>query len=117
MISQYWVNQIPAKPLSIQVKNQDGTDMDLSSYTDIEVRMVGSNNELVDVSDAVLNTSNANIGKLIFFWPKTRSLFQYIGEYQLQVTLKNSTSYDLTTTHTMKVRSLGRLVKGDVFYR
>ena len=32
MISQYWKDQIPARPLSIQVKDQDGNDMDLSGY-------------------------------------------------------------------------------------
>jgi len=45
MISQYWKDQIPAKPLSIQVKDQSGTDMNLSLYTTIEAILIGSNNE------------------------------------------------------------------------
>ncbi len=45
MISQYWIGQIPARPLSILVKNQDGSDFNLSGYTTINVKMLDTDNK------------------------------------------------------------------------
>jgi len=117
MISQYWVDQIPAKPLSIQVRNQDGTDMNLSGYTSIEVVMVGSNNEFVDMTGSSLNTSSKSAGKLIFFWPTDRTLFPAYGDYVLQVKLSGTGKVDFTTTHPIRVKELGRTQRGNVYNR
>lgn len=111
MISQYWVNQIPAKPLSIQVKSQDGADMDLSAYTNISIVMLGTKNEEIDLTGSSLNTSGKTIGKIIFTWPTTRSLFSDPGDYVLQLVLGGSDRKDFTTTHTLRVRELGRTVR------
>jgi hypothetical protein len=108
MISQYWKDQIPARPLSIQVKDQDGNDMDLSGYTTYNVKMLGSYNEELDLTGAQLNTLNADIGKFTFRWPTTRSLFQYAGDYVLQLELIGEGKKDYTSTHTIRVRELGR---------
>jgi hypothetical protein len=117
MISQYWKDQIPAKPLSIEIKNQDGTDMNLLGYDDIEVIIVGSNNELIDLAGSSLNTNGRIIGKLIFFWPTDRSLFNYAGDYVLQVKLSGTGKMDFTTTHNIRVKELGRVDRGNVYYR
>ena len=109
MISQYWKDQIPARPLVIQVKQQDGSDMDLSGYTDITVKMVGSLNENVNLSGSVLNTASKSVGKVIFNWPTDRSLFHRTGDYVLQLSLAGSGRLDFTTTHTLRVRELGRV--------
>lgn len=108
MISQYWVDQIPARPLTIQVKDSSGTDKNLSAYTTITVKMLGSYNEELDLTGSTLNTSNKDTGKIVFSWPTTRSLFEYPGDYVLQLELSGSGKKDFTTTHTMKVRELGR---------
>jgi hypothetical protein len=109
MISQYWLDQIPARPLSIQVKNQDGLEYDLSGYTTIKVVLLGSNNEEVSTLGATVDTSNANVGKILFRWPTDRSLFEYAGDYVLQVELSGTGKKDFTSTHTLRVRELGRV--------
>lgn len=108
MISQYWKDQIPARPLSIQVKDQDGNDLDLSGYTNIEVVMLGSYNEELDLTGSTINTTNKDVGKIVFTWPTSRSLFEYPGDYVLQLKLSGTGKKDFTSTHTMRVRELGR---------
>jgi hypothetical protein len=108
MISQYWLDQIPARPLSIQVKNQDGINYDLSGYTSINVVMLGSNNEEVDISGSTVDASNKSSGVIIFRWPTTRSLFDDTGDYVLQLELSGTGKKDFTSTHTIRVRELGR---------
>jgi glyoxylase-like metal-dependent hydrolase (beta-lactamase superfamily II) len=108
MISQYWIDQIPARPLSIQVRTQSGEDANLSAYTNIEAVMVGSNNEEIDLTGSVLDTAGKSIGNIIFRWPTTRSLFEYPGDYVLQLKLSGTGRLDFTSTHTLRVRELGR---------
>lgn len=117
MISQYWKDQIPAKPLSIQVKNQDGTDMNLSGYTEIEAVLVGSNNEIIDLTGSVLNTGSKSTGKVLFYWPTDKSLFEHAGEYVFQLKLGGTGKLDFTTTHPIRVKELGRVARGNVYYR
>lgn len=115
MISQYWKDQIPARPLSIQVNNQDGSYMDLSSYTTIEVVMVGTNNELVDITGLTVNTVGKGAGKIVLNWPTTRTLFEQAGDYLLQLKLGGTGRLDFTTTHPIRVKELGRMAKGNVY--
>jgi len=117
MISQYWKDQIPARPLSILVKNQDGTDMNLTGYTSISVKMVGSNNEVISTTGAEINDSNKAAGKIIFSWPTDRSLFTYPGDYILQLELAGTGIKDFTTTHTLRVKELGKVTKNNVYNR
>lgn len=107
MISQYWVGQIPARPLSITVKNQGGEDYDLSAYSTITAKMLGSNNEEISLDGATINTANKNLGKIGFIWPTDKSLFEYPGDYVLQLQLVGTNKKDFTTTHTIRVRELG----------
>jgi len=109
MISQYWIDQIPARPLSIQVKDQSGADMNLSGYTTIEAILIGSINETIDLTGSVLDTSNKIVGNIIFRWPTTRSLFDEPGDYIFQLQLSGTGRKDFTTTHTIRVRELGRV--------
>lgn len=108
MISQYWIDQIPARPLSIQVKDEDGVDINLSLYTTIEAVLLGSNNEEIDLTGSVLDTTAKSVGNIIFRWPTTRSLFEYPGDYVLQIKLTGTGRLDFTTAHTLRVRELGR---------
>lgn len=108
MISQYWIDQIPARPLSIQVKDQSGADMNLSLYTNIEAVLIGTNNEEIDLTGSVLDTSNKVTGIIVFRWPTTRTLFEEPGDYVFQLKLGGTGRLDFTTTHTLRVRELGR---------
>jgi hypothetical protein len=89
MISQYWKDQIPAKPLSIQVKDSGGLDYDLSDYDTIEVRMLGTDNEEISLTGS--------------------SVIKNTGDYVLQLKLGGTGRLDFTTTHTIRVRELGRI--------
>ena len=108
MISQYWIDQIPARPLSILIKDQSGADMNLSLYTTIEAVLIGSRNEEISVTGSVLDTTNKAIGSIIFRWPTDRSLFDYPGDYVFQLKMSGTGRLDFTTTHTIRVRELGR---------
>jgi hypothetical protein len=109
MISQYWVGQIPGRPLSIQVKDQSGGDYNLSGYTTISAVMLGSYNEELDLTGSSIDATGAANGKIGFFWPTTRSLFDYPGDYVLQLKLEGSNKKDYTSTHIIRVRELGKV--------
>jgi len=117
MISQYWKDQIPAKPLSIQVKDQSGTDMNLSLYTTIEAVLIGSNNEILELTGSVVDSSNKATGNIVFRWPTDRSLFMYSGDYVFQLKLGGTGRLDFTTTHPIRVKEVGRIQKGNVYNR
>lgn len=111
MISQYYLDQIPARPLVIQIKYQDGTDANLLAYDNISARMLGSNNEEIDLTGSTLVTTQKAEGKITFRWPTTRSLFNYVGDYLLQIELKSTDRKDFTTTHTIRVREFGGRIR------
>lgn len=106
-ISQYWVGQIPARPIAIDVRGSDGREVNLASYTDFRAVVIGSDNEEVDITGATLNTSRAAAGKFVFRWPEGRSVFNKEGEYLLQLELSGGGYKDFTTEHHIKVRRLG----------
>ena len=108
MISQYWVGQIPDKPLSVQIKNQDGTTADLSVYTTFKFNMLGSHNEDINLSGSSLVQTRLFDGKLSLVWPTDRSLFEEPGDYIVQLEMSGTGKKDFTSTHTIRVRELGR---------
>lgn len=105
--SQYWVGQIPNRPLAIDVRDSDGRAINLSTYTGFNVVVLGSHNEEIDLTGSVLVTSGAPTGRFVFRWPTDRSLFEEPGEYLLQLELTSPTARDFTTEHNIKVRRLG----------
>lgn len=111
MISQYWVGQIPGRPLSIQVKDQSGADYNLAGYTTISATLLGSYNEEIDITGSVVNDAGKSIGKIAFFWPTDRSLFDYPGDYVFQLKLEATGKKDFTSTHIIRVRELGKVVR------
>ena len=106
-ISQYWVDQIPARPLSIQVRDSRGLPVNLSSYSDFNVIMLGSDNEEIDLTGAELSTAGAINGRFVFRFPTDRSLFNKPGEYLLQLEFVGNGARDFTTVHHIKVKKLG----------
>lgn len=107
-ISQYWVGQIPSRPIAIDVRDSNGYAVNLSSYEDFNVKIVGSDNEDIDVTGSTLLTSGAADGRFVFRWPTDRSLFEKTGEYLLQLEIEGASgTRDFTTAHTIRVRRLG----------
>lgn len=111
MISQYWIGQIPARPLSILVKNQDGSDFNLSGYTTINVKMLDTDNNEVLLTGSTVDSNAKQFGQIRFIFPTDRSLFTKKGDYVLQLELAGSDRLDYTTTHVLRVRELGRVVR------
>lgn len=106
-ISQYWVGQIPSRPIAIDVRDSFGNRVNLSTYTGFKVVMLGSDNEEIDLTGSVLNSGGASEGRLVFRWPTNKSVFSKPGEYVMQLELSGPNSKDYTTVHTIKVRRLG----------
>lgn len=106
-ISTYYVGQIPARPLAIDVRDSDGRPVNLAGYTGYNVRVLGSDNEDIDLIGSTLNVSQAGTGRFVFRWPSDRSLFDKHGEYLLQMEFTSPTARDFTTEHTIRVRKFG----------
>jgi hypothetical protein len=106
-ISNYWVGQIPARPIAITVRDSNGRETNLSSYTYFKVRVVGSDNEEVDVSDGTLITAGAGTGRFVFRFPNGRSVFNKPGEYLMQLEFGGNGVRDFTDVHTIRVHRLG----------
>lgn len=107
-ISQYWVGQIPSRPISIGVRDSTGVPTNLGAYTEFNVILLGSDNEEIDLTGAVLSTQSVSTGRLTFFWPKDRSVFNKPGQYVMQLEIVGPTgTRDYTTEHTIRVRKLG----------
>lgn len=111
MISQYWIGQKPARPLAIVVKNQDGSDFNLSGYTTINVKLLDPNNNEVSLSGATVDSNAKQFGQIRFIFPTDKSLFKMRGDYILQLELLGSDRLDYTTTHTLRVRELGKVIR------
>ncbi len=105
--SQYWVGQIPKRPLAIDVRDSMGRETNLSAYSTFKAKIVGTGNEEIDITGSELQTAGANVGRFIFVWPSDRSLFTKPGEYLFQLELSDSTSKDFTTTWPILVREAG----------
>lgn len=107
-ISEFWVGEIPSKPLPIQIVDSDNNPMVLNVFSGFKVRLLGSDNEEIDVTDIVLNMTGTLDGVLTMRWPTNRSLFNKPGEYLLQLQLEgpNGTK-EFTDAHTIRVREFG----------
>lgn len=107
-ISEFWVGEIPARPLEIEIVDSDNNPMPLDAYSEIKARLLGSDNEEVDVTGMVVNQTEPVNGILAVRWPADRSLFNKAGEYLLQIELNGATgSREFTDAHTIRVRKFG----------
>lgn len=108
MITEYEVGQIPAQPLSLAVRDDYDNVVNLTTYSNITVEVLGSDNEKVDLAGSSLFTEGARNGNVALFWPKGRSVFTKHGEYVLRLALYGSEgTVDFTRDHTIKVRKFG----------
>ena len=107
-ISEFWVGEIPSKPLEIEIVDSENTPMPLIGLSGVKARLLGSDNEEVDVEDVVVNLTEPLNGVLVLRWPTDRSLFNKPGEYLLQIELDGSTgTKEFTDAHTIRVRKFG----------
>lgn len=106
-ISYYWVGQIPAKPLVIDVRGEGGSLINLSSYDEYNVKMLGSDNEEINLDGSLLSITGAATGEFLFRFPTDRSVFTKSGEYLLQLEFVSAGARDFTTAHTIRVHKLG----------
>lgn len=110
MITEYEVGQIPGDALPISVRDNSDTPVNLSIYSSLELEILGSNNETLDLDGVTLHTQGARNGILAVIWPKDRSLFTEHGDYLLRIALHGSDgSRDYTRPHTIRVRGFGRV--------
>lgn len=110
-IIQMEKGQIPLKNLTMTVKDAYGRPTNVTGYTSITARMLGSDNEEVDLTGAVVNRGGAASGRIIFEWPRDRSLFTKRGDYVLQLVLETANSKDYTRPLTIRVSELGKVNK------
>lgn len=108
-ISQYRVGQIPAAPLAITINDSLGRAVDCSIYDSFEVKMLGSDNENISLTGSALQTGGLRNGRFVFVWPTDRSLFMKSGDYVLEMILSRPGAKDITTSHTIRVRDLGKV--------
>ena len=107
-ISEFWVGEIPSKPLEIEVLDSDNNEVALNAYSTIRARMLGSDNEEIRVDDIVFNRIGTTGGILTLRWPRNRSLFNKSGEYLLQLELNGANgTKEFTDAHTIRVREFG----------
>lgn len=107
-ISQYKVGQIPRQDLGITIRDSRGRTLDISSYTNVGVRIIDPDNYEVDLTGSSINLGGVTVGRIMFKWPTDRSLFEKSGVYLLEVILADSVYRDITTEHTINVTELGR---------
>ncbi len=112
MISQYWVDQIPARPIVIDIKDSSGAAANLAGYTTITPYLINERNQELNITGYTLDISQRNVGRILFTFPQGRSVFEHPGDYLLQIELKTvsgatTTNLDYTTAHRIVVKTLG----------
>lgn len=108
MITEYEVGQKPGEPLTITVYNDAGSRVNLSTYSNVKVEVLGSDNEAIDLTGATLYTQNMRDGIVAVVWPKDRSLFTKSGDYVLRLALYGTDgALDYTRAGTIRVHKFG----------
>lgn len=109
MISQYWTDQIPAQPLAIELRDSNGSLLNMSGYTNFTVELLDEWNNEISTTGSTLNTTQVSSGRLIFSWPTDRTLFTDAGEYLLRIKLSKNGAIDYSTTHLIIVKEFGKV--------
>lgn len=102
----YWVGQVPGRPMIITVLDSDGDAVNLNGYTTVRLRMLDTDNNSVDLPEALTTVADANNGRVLFSWPE-KSIFTEAGEYVLQLELRTPTSRNFTSVQPIIVKEFG----------
>lgn len=108
VIGTYWIGQIPGDPLSIQVRDENNTPVDLSSYSTFRAIFLDSDNKEITLESGLLDSGGVINGRFVFHFPKDRSLFKKPGDYLFQLEMAGPGKLDRTGPFTMRVKKLGR---------
>lgn len=104
----YWVGEKPGGAMNITVLDQDtGLPYNLNSYMNVRLVMVDSDNNEVDLGTGETVVSNAAAGKVLFVWPREKSLFTKPGEYVFQLELSTPSALVKTDAQNIIVKRLG----------
>lgn len=112
MITEYEVGQIPSDALTIVVRDDSDNAVNLTQWDNVDVEMLGSDNERIDLTGVTLFDESARNGIIAVKWPKSHSLFNKRGEYVLRLVLSNvDGTRDYTRSCVLRVREFGRVNK------
>jgi len=97
VLGPFYIGQVPADPLVITVRDDEGQPRDLTGYDTISLLMYDDFGVSVDTSAGTVDPIDPAVpSRVIYHWPPT-SLFTAIGEYSLQFALDGpGTVHDLT---------------------
>jgi|GEM_PF-7077782 len=112
MYIEYEKGQIPSEPLTLSIRDDADSAVDLTQWDSLNVEMLGSDNESIDLSGVTLFDESARNGILAVMWPKSHSLFTKRGEYVLRLMLSNEDgTRDYTRSCVLRVREFGRVTR------
>lgn len=104
-ILNYQVGQVPLDAVLIQVRNSDNSLKNCTMYDSVDVQVIGTDNEIVDMSNAELVVAQAQVGEFRLRWPARHSIFNKSGVYLLQLVLTTNSGYrDVTSVAEIRVR-------------
>jgi hypothetical protein len=107
---EFEVGARPAKPLSIAIRDERDTPVNVVGYSSFQLEILDTNNRKVDLTGVQINEVPQAIGVFSVTLPKNRTLFPEKGRYLLRLVLNGSDgSKDITRTAEIRVREFGRL--------
>ena len=104
------VGEIPSDNIGVVIRDERDNAINLIGYPLIEVEILGTDDEKVDLTGVTLTTLTNAVGAVAIGLPKNRSLFTKKGEYKLRVVLRKADgSKDITRSAQINVREFGRI--------
>lgn len=103
MLGPFYVSQVPANPMVLQVTDYRSQPLNLTPYNAVVVRLTNSRGEAIDTSGGSVLIDAPLSGVVQYIWPST-SLFTVAGDYKFQLTLESDTALDFTVTGTFEVK-------------
>lgn len=113
-IGPFHVGQVPANPLVLTVRDDEGNERDLTGYDSIEIMIFDPSNVLLDASgDFSIDPVNPTYpARVVCHWPSA-SLFAVPGIYDYQLVLIGpDTTLDMTGVQRFEVDALGAMPTG-----
>ena len=109
-IQTFWVGQKPGRPMTITVLDSNYDPVNLADFTSVYLRMLDSDNNVVDLPASLTTVVNAAQGKVSFSWP-SESIFTEPGEYVMQLVLETPSSVNYTNSQAVRVREFGGVLR------
>lgn len=104
MLGPFYVGQKPLEPLTVRVLNYRSEPVDLSDYTEADVRITNPRGEAVDTTVGFVTVTDPTGGVVQFAWPAV-SIFTVPGDYIVQLVLTAPLGVkDFTLTETFEVK-------------